>query len=62
MGAGIQRWWRDYAQETAQFEEGLAAKDPRLVSAITDCGIHVRLVLWTTQPMYYATIRLKGDD
>jgi hypothetical protein len=58
MGAGRQRWWRDFVQECAQWTDTPAAKDYRLIEARSESGIVCKVALYTWHPMYYGIVKL----
>lgn len=53
MGAGVQRWWRDYERECAESDTPSV-----LTNAITEDGISIRVRLYLTKPMWYGVIDL----
>jgi len=40
MGAGIQRWWRSYEQECAEWDR---AQEPKAREVVLDDGVRVRI-------------------
>lgn len=41
------KWWRDYAAECAEWDARfLPTLDPKLVKALTEDGIEIRVRLW----------------
>ena len=58
MGAGVQRWWRDYVQESAAWTGSPPATDYRLVEARSESGIVCKVRLHCYYPMYYGTFKI----
>lgn len=58
MGAGIQRWWRRTFQEEVARHNSTLPIVNRVIGAVDEDGIEIRIRVYTMKPMYYGTFKI----